>query len=73
MVKINTAQGLQTPFGFTPVNPLPNGGSLSQRLKLDYYNVGAIPKHQVNWNLIYDLPFGRGKAFGRSASVSFSL
>jgi hypothetical protein len=47
---------------------LPNGGSLSQRLKLDYYNVGAVPKHQVNWNLIYDLPFGRGKAFGKTAS-----
>jgi hypothetical protein len=47
---------------------LPNGGSLSQRLRLNYYNVGSIPKHQVNWNLIYDLPFGRGKAFGRNVS-----
>ena len=47
---------------------LPNGGTLAQRLKLEYYNVASIPKHQVNWNVIYDLPFGHGKKFGNSSS-----
>jgi hypothetical protein len=27
----------------------------------------AIPKHRIRWNWIYDLPFGKGKPFGRSA------
>jgi hypothetical protein len=26
-----------------------------------------IPKHRVNWNWIVDLPFGRGKPFGRNS------
>jgi hypothetical protein len=47
---------------------LPNPGDLASRQRLVYYNVGGIPKHQVNWNLIYDLPFGRGKHFGGGAS-----
>jgi hypothetical protein len=54
------------------VNVLPNPGNLAARQRLVYYNVGAIPKHQVNWNLIYDLPFGRGKAFGRSVSGAWN-
>ncbi len=47
---------------------LPNAGSLADRLKLVYYNVASIAKHQVNWNAIYDLPFGHGKTFGRNMS-----
>ncbi len=39
-----------------------------QRLRLVYYNSTAIPAHHVRWNGIYDLPFGRGKHFGRSVS-----
>ena len=27
-----------------------------------------IPKHRVRWNWIYDLPFGQGRKFGRTAS-----
>src|SRR5206468_6727608 len=27
-----------------------------------------VPKHRVNWNWNYDLPFGKGRAFGRSAN-----
>jgi hypothetical protein len=46
---------------------LPNGGSLSQRQRLVYSNVAGIPKHTTNWNLIYDLPFGRGKPLGKDA------
>ena len=26
-----------------------------------------IPKHRLNWNWIVDLPFGRGKAFGKNS------
>ena len=43
---------------------LANGGTLADRLRLVYYNVGGTPKHQVNWNVIYDLPFGKGKPLG---------
>lgn len=42
--------------------------SLSQRLKLVYYNSNGVPPHQMKWNGIYQLPFGRGKRFGRNVS-----
>jgi hypothetical protein len=44
------------------------GLSFDQRLRLIYYNSGNIPMHHIRWNGIYDLPFGRGKIFGQSAS-----
>lgn len=28
----------------------------------------GIPKHRIRWNWIYDLPFGRGRKFGRNAN-----
>ena len=43
------------------------GMSLADRQRLLYANVASVPKHQVNWNLIYDLPFGSGKWLGRNA------
>jgi hypothetical protein len=42
--------------------------SLSQRLKLVYYNSNAVPPHQIKWNGIYELPFGRGKHFASHVS-----
>lgn len=36
--------------------------------RLGYQNSTAIPAQRVRWNGIYDLPFGRGKYFGRNAS-----
>lgn len=54
------------PDGVT--NPVP----LSERLRLVYSNVAGIPKHQVNWNFIYDLPFGRGKSLGGNASAALN-
>jgi len=42
--------------------------SLSQRLKLVYYNSNGVPPHQMKWNGIYELPFGRGKHFGNGIS-----
>jgi hypothetical protein len=39
-----------------------------ERLRLGYYNSGEVPPHRIRWNAIYDLPFGRGKKFGNSAS-----
>jgi len=42
--------------------------SLSQRLKLVYYNSGSVPPHQIKWNGIYELPFGRGKKFASHVS-----
>jgi hypothetical protein len=42
--------------------------SLDQRLRLVYYNSTNIPPHRIRFNGIYDLPFGRGKAFGKGAS-----
>lgn len=43
--------------------------TLSQRLALVYYNSGSIPPHQIKWNGIYQLPFGRGKRFGSHVST----
>jgi Carboxypeptidase regulatory-like domain len=37
--------------------------SLSQRLRLVYYNSGSVPPHQIRWNGIYELPFGKGKRY----------
>jgi hypothetical protein len=34
---------------------------------LFYRRDSAIPKHRVNWNFLVDLPFGKGKLFGRNA------
>ncbi|HTL17243.1 MAG TPA: TonB-dependent receptor, partial [Patescibacteria group bacterium] len=41
--------------------------SYGQRLKLAYFNNSTIPIHRITFNGIYDLPFGRGRAFGRNA------
>ncbi len=27
----------------------------------------AVPKHRIRWNWIYDLPFGKGRPFGKNA------
>ena len=40
----------------------------NQRLKLVYFNSTTIPIHRITYNGIYDLPFGRGKHFGRNVS-----
>ncbi|MFB3922031.1 MAG: TonB-dependent receptor [Terriglobia bacterium] len=39
-----------------------------QRLRLAYFNSTALPPHRVRFNGIVDLPFGRGKRFGRDVS-----
>lgn len=48
------------------------GGSLSARQRLGYFNIAGIPKHQMNWNVIYDLPFGRGKCLCGGAHGVFN-
>ncbi|MBL8227864.1 MAG: TonB-dependent receptor [Bryobacterales bacterium] len=35
---------------------------------LNYRRDISIPKHRVNWNWVADLPFGKGKTFGRNAN-----
>ena len=42
--------------------------SLSDRLKLVYYNSGSVPPHRISWNGLYELPFGRGKKFASGIS-----
>jgi hypothetical protein len=42
--------------------------SLSQRLKLVYYNSGLVPPQRITWNGIYELPFGKGKHFANHVS-----
>jgi len=42
--------------------------SLSQRLRLVYYNSGLVPPQRVTWNGIYELPFGKGKHFANRVS-----
>ncbi len=43
--------------------------SYAQRERLIYFNSTTIPPHNVTFNGIYDLPFGKGKYFARSAST----
>ena len=38
--------------------------SLDDLLRLVYYNVGSVPKHQIRWNALYDLPFLRNASGG---------
>jgi hypothetical protein len=40
----------------------------SQLLRLGYANTDSVPPHHVRWNGVYDLPFGKGKKFGNTAS-----
>jgi len=40
-----------------------------QRLRLVYFNSTTIPPHNVTFNGIYDLPFGKGKHFARNVST----
>ena len=42
--------------------------TLSQRLKLVYYNTNGVPPHLLSWNGVYQLPFGKGKPFASHAS-----
>ncbi len=42
--------------------------SYDQLLRLSYYNSTQIPAQRIRWNGIYDLPFGRGRHFGRNTS-----
>jgi hypothetical protein len=54
------------PFVFQP-GAVPE--DRDERNRLLYYRRDTdIPKHRVNWNWIADLPFGRGKPFGRNSS-----
>lgn len=42
--------------------------SYDDLLRLVYYNHGSVPAHRIRWNGLYDLPFGKGRAFGASLS-----
>ena len=46
--------------------------SYAQREKLIYFNSTTIPPNNVTFNGIYDLPFGKGKYFGRNASTALN-
>ncbi|MGE5644253.1 MAG: TonB-dependent receptor domain-containing protein [Acidobacteriota bacterium] len=45
----------------------------SQRLRLGYANSVEVPAHRVRWNGVYDLPFGKGKKFGRDVSGALNV
>ncbi|MEO7142555.1 MAG: hypothetical protein ABI165_03545, partial [Bryobacteraceae bacterium] len=62
---INATNGV----GLVPENIQLLGGpnlTYDQRLRLEYYNSTVIPPQRIGWNVLYDLPFGRGKHFGGS-------
>ncbi|MGE5645395.1 MAG: TonB-dependent receptor domain-containing protein [Acidobacteriota bacterium] len=40
----------------------------SQRLRLGYANSGDVPPQHIRWNGVYELPFGKGKKWGNTAS-----
>ena len=42
--------------------------SYDERLRVLYHNSTQIPGHRVRYNGIFDLPFGKGKAWGRDLS-----
>jgi carboxypeptidase family protein len=56
---------LQTASVFQP-GAVPEDERARNRL-LFYRRDTDIPKHRLNWNWIADLPFGRGKAFGKNS------
>lgn len=39
-----------------------------QRLRLGYANSTEVPAHRIRWNGLYDLPFGKGRKYGNSAT-----
>ncbi|MCI0664136.1 MAG: TonB-dependent receptor [Acidobacteria bacterium] len=41
--------------------------SYDERLRLVYFNSTNVPPHRIRYNGLYDLPFGRGKTFGKGA------
>ena len=54
--------------GMVPTGDAPPAKNLDaiNRL-LNYSRDSAIPKHRLNWNGIYTLPFGKGQKFGSNA------
>ncbi len=44
----------------------------AQRERLVYFNSTTIPPHNVTFNGVYDLPFGKGKHFGRNSSSALN-
>jgi hypothetical protein len=46
--------------------------SEKDKLHLGYANSDAVPAHRIRFNGIYDLPFGKGKKFGDSASPALN-
>jgi hypothetical protein len=55
------------PANYYMPGAVPEDDAARNRL-LYYRRDTGIPKHRVNWNFLVDLPFGRGKALGRSAN-----
>jgi hypothetical protein len=47
--------------------------SLSDRLRLVYYNSGSVPPHRITWNGVYQLPFGKGKKFAGNSSKPLDM
>jgi hypothetical protein len=46
--------------------------SYQQLERLIYFNSITIPPHNITFNGIYDLPFGKGKYFGRNTSTALN-
>ena len=44
----------------------------AQRERLVYFNSTTIPPHNVTFNGVYDLPFGKGKHFARNSSTALN-
>jgi hypothetical protein len=57
-IQANSSQ-LPDPISFLP-GAVPANFNAYNRF-YNYSREPNIPKHQINWNLLYDLPFGRGK------------
>lgn len=64
--------GQQVPDAVQLPGGTANTSTLAQLLHIAYSNDAGIPKHQFNWNFTYDLPFGRGKAYGNNISKALN-
>ena len=64
--------GALVPMNTTVLGEPASSASLSDRLRLVYYNSGLVPPHRVTWNGLYELPFGRGKRFGSTVSKALN-
>ena len=66
-VNYTWGHGMTNSTGFYPVYDVESAGNYAQNaydLHSEWGPTGDDVRHSINWNMVYDLPFGRGRQFG---------